>query len=169
MDRRPGGAMISAPDAAAVDAGARVLERGGNAIDAAVTAAFVQGIVDPHDSSIGGYVLLTLHDPTIADAGRIALDAPALAGSKTRPDMWVDRYLRPSPDGWGFFLRGHVNELGYTSICTPGLALGLETILERWGTSTLAEAVAPAASLATQGFVVDDRVASYWQAAARAR
>src|SRR5262245_50294571 len=141
MEARPGGGMISAPDAIAVDAGAQVLARGGNAIDAAVTAAFIQGVVDPHDSSIGGYVLVTLHDPTAADGGPIVLDAPALAGSKTFPGMWVDRFLRPSPDGWGFFLQDHVNELGYTSICTPGIALGLETILERRATGSPGEAV----------------------------
>jgi gamma-glutamyltranspeptidase/glutathione hydrolase len=42
-------AMIAAPEPLAVDAGAEVLARGGNAIDAAVTCAFVQGLVDPHD------------------------------------------------------------------------------------------------------------------------
>ena len=162
MEGRAGGAMISAPDAAAVDAGARVLAQGGNAIDAAVTAAFVEGVVDPHDSSIGGYVLLTVHDPTGETPGPAVLDAPALAGSRTAPDMWVDRFLRPNPDGWAFFLRGHVNELGYSSICTPGIPLGIETILQRWGTISLAQAVEPAATIATDGFAVDDRIAGYW-------
>lgn len=155
--------MIVAPEALAVDAGAEVLARGGNAIDAAVTCAFVQGVVDPHDSSIGGFALLNVQladDPPIAAR---TLDAPALAGSLTAPDMWADRYLGPNPSGWGFALRGRVNESGYTSICTPGAVRGLATALERWGTLSLAEAVEPAARIAEAGFAVDNRVASYWQ------
>src|ERR1019366_5753009 len=55
------------------------------------------------------------------------------------------------------------NELGYTSICTPGTVRGLATILERWGTISLADAVEPAARIAETGFAVDNRVAAYWQ------
>ncbi|HEV8489791.1 MAG TPA: gamma-glutamyltransferase family protein [Candidatus Limnocylindrales bacterium] len=155
--------MIVAPEAFAVEAGARVLTVGGNAVDAAVTCAFVQGVVDPHDTSIGGYLLLNLHRAADAPNVSTMLDAPATAGSATSPDMWVDRYIGPNPDGWGFFLRGKPNELGYTSICTPGTVRGLETILERWGTISLADAVEPAARLAETGFAVDNRVAAYWR------
>src|ERR687891_744133 len=51
-------AMIAAPEAFAADAGADVLARGGNAVDAAVTCAFAQGVLDPHDTSVGGDVLI---------------------------------------------------------------------------------------------------------------
>jgi len=155
-------AMIVAPEALPVEAGAEVLKRGGNAVDAAVTAVFAQGVVDPHDSSIGGYVLLNLHRAGDAPGTSTVMDAPVTAGSKTTPDMWVDRYLGPNPDGWGFFLRDKVNELGYTSICTPATPRALETILQRWGTISLAEAVEPAARIAEEGFPVDNRVAAYW-------
>jgi gamma-glutamyltranspeptidase/glutathione hydrolase len=154
--------MIAAPEALGVDAGAAVLARGGNAIDAAVTCAFAQGVVDPHDSSIGGFALLNVRfadgnaDPTI-------LDAPATAGSLASPDMWSDAYLGPAPGGWGFRLRGRINESGYGSICTPGMLRGLATMLERWGTIPLAEALEPAARIAEEGFAVDNRVAGYWQ------
>ena len=57
--------MIVAPEPLAVEAGAQVLMRGGNAIDAAVTCAFVEGIVNPMNCGIGGYMLATLH---LADA-----------------------------------------------------------------------------------------------------
>ena len=155
--------MIVAPEALAVDAGAEVLARGGNAIDAAVTCAFVQGVVDPHDTSIGGFALLTIQlagDPPVA--ARV-MDAPAVAGSLAAADTWADVYLGPNPGGWGFALRGRVNESGYASICTPGAVRGLGAMLDRWGTITLDEAVEPAARIAEEGFAVDGRIATYWQ------
>ena len=159
-------AMIVAPEAYAVEVGARVLADGGNAIDAAVTCAFAQGVVDPHDSSVGGYVVINLHRAGDLPDHSTVMDAPATAGSRVAPDQWLDRYIGPNPDGWGFFLRGRPNELGYTSICTPGIVRGLATILERWGTIGLAEAVEPAARIAEAGFAVDNRVAAHWQAPA---
>src|SRR5687767_11829692 len=96
--------MIVAPEAFAAEAGARVLATGGNAVDAAVTCAIVQGVVDPHDTSVGGYVLLNMHAPGDPPGTSTVLDAPATAGSLTSPDMWADRYIGPNPDGWGFFL-----------------------------------------------------------------
>lgn len=152
---------IVAPQPAAVEAGAKVLMRGGNAVDAAVTAAFVQGIVDPHMCGVGGYALVTLH--AAGQSGAIGLDAPARAGSKVTPDMWESRVIRPNPDGWGFFLEGKVNDAGYTSICTPGWVAGMATILDRWGTISWADAIAPAIEIAEQGWLVSDLTANRWK------
>jgi len=151
---------IVAPQPLAVEEGAKVLMRGGNAIDAAVTCAFVQAILDPQMCGIGGYALLSYY---IAEQQQfIAIDGPALAGSKVTADMWVDRVIRPNPDGWGYFLQGRVNDAGYTAICTPGWLKTIGAMLERWGTITLAEAVAPAARIAEEGFPVLDRLATRW-------
>jgi gamma-glutamyltranspeptidase/glutathione hydrolase len=155
--------MIAAPEPLAVDAGADVLARGGNAIDAAVTCAFVEGVVDPHDTSIGGFALLNVQLAGDPPASARILDAPATAGALTAPDMWASAYLGPNPGGWGFRLQGRVNESGYRSIATPGAVRGLATMLERWGTISLAEAIAPAARIADEGFRVDHRIATYWQ------
>ena len=155
--------MVVAPQPLAVEAGARVLMAGGNAVDAAVTCAFVQGILSPHSCGVGGYVLLQMHR---ADGGVAALDAPATAGAKVRPEMWESALIRPNPEGWGFFLQGKVNDLGYASICTPGTVKGLATILERWGTIPWDQAVEPASCLAEEGFMVGSDLASTWQAKA---
>ena len=144
---------IVAPQPQAVEAGAKILAQGGNAIDAAVVCALVQGVLDPQMCGLGGYALLTLH---LADGTRVGIDAPALAGAKTSPDMWQDALLRPNPDGWGFFLEGHVNTAGYTSICTPGTVKLLSTMLERWGTLSWRDATEPAAEIAEAGFLVTD-------------
>lgn len=152
---------IVAPQPQAVEAGARVLMSGGNAIDAAVTAAFVQGIVDPHMCGMGGYSLVTLHlagSPT-----PVAIDAPALAGSKTHPAMWDDLVIGANPDGWGYFLKGKVNDAGYTSICTPGWVKGMAAILERYGTRSWADVIAPAIEIAESGYIVSEYQATRWK------
>ena len=56
-------AMIVAPQPEAAEAGAEVLERGGNAVDAAIACAFVQGVVDPQMSGIGGFGSMQVHMP----------------------------------------------------------------------------------------------------------
>ncbi|MCC6458551.1 MAG: gamma-glutamyltransferase family protein [Caldilineaceae bacterium] len=152
---------IVAPQPIAVEEGAKVLMAGGNAIDAAVTAAFVQAIVDPHSCGIGGYMLVNLH--LAGDQRPVGIDAPALAGSKTSPTMWEDKLLRPNPDGWGYFLEGKVNDAGYTSICIPGWIKGMAAILERYGTISWADAIAPAIRVATEGWVVSEFRANTWK------
>ncbi len=152
--------MIVAPQPIAVEEGAKVLMGGGNAIDAAVTCAFVQMIVSPQMCGIGGYTLLTAH---LAGRGPMLLDAPAEAGSGVTPDMWSDIVIGPNPDGWGFFLKGKVNDLGYQSICTPGAVKGLSAMLARWGTISWEQAIAPAARIAEEGFVVDGYLAGGWK------
>lgn len=157
---------IVAPQPLAVEEGAKVLMQGGNAIDAAVTAAFVQAIIDPQMCGIGGYALVNLHINTPTDSSQqnsVGLDAPALAGSKTAPDMWEDRLLRPNPDGWGYFLRDKVNDLGYTSICTPGWVKGMSAILERYGTWSWADVMAPAIRIAEEGWTVSEQQAARWR------
>jgi len=152
--------MIVAPQPLAVEEGAKVLMAGGNAIDAAVTCAFVQAIVDPQMCGIGGYAMLNLY---LAGPSRsIGIDGPALAGAKVTAEMWQDKVLRPNPDGWGYFLEGKVNDAGYTSVCTPGWVKTMATMLERWGTIGWAQAIEPAARIAEEGFAVQERMANGW-------
>jgi len=155
--------MIVAPQPLAVEAGARVLMDGGSAIDAAVACALAQGVLSPHSCGIGGYILLTFCRQGTPAKEAIALDAPALAGSKVHPRMWEDQVIRPNPDGWGYFLRGKVNDLGYTSICTPGAVMGLAELLRRWGSISWDQAIEPAVRLAEQGFMVDADLAAGWK------
>lgn len=77
--------------------------------------------------------------------------------------MWKDLLLRPNPRGWGYFLQSKVNDLGYTSICAPGTVKALSAMLERWGTLSWEEAIAPATRVAEEGFMVDTHLAAGWQ------
>ncbi len=152
--------MVCAPQPYAVDAGIAVLAQGGNAVDAALAAALVQGVVDPHMCGPGGYMLLTQYRPSRGQAE--TLDGPALAGSLTHPRMWEDRYLRPNPMGWGFFLKGHVNSVGYTSICTPGSLKGFQRMQEKWGTLPWADLFPTAIAMAEEGHKIMQRTAHVW-------
>lgn len=155
--------MIVAAEPVAAEAGARVLMSGGNAIDAAVTCAFVQMVVNPQMCGLGGYALATIRLPGEPAARTILLDAPALAGARATADMWEQRLIRPNPDGWGFFLEGKVNDAGYQSICSPGTVRGLATLLERYGTRPWAQVIEPAARTADEGFMVDSHLATRWK------
>ena len=77
--------------------------------------------------------------------------------------MWADAALRPNPDGWGYFVRDKVNDVGYRSICAPGTVRALSTMLARWGTLSWEEAIAPAARIAQEGFAVSAHLAAGWQ------
>lgn len=154
--------MIVGPQPLAVEEGAKVLAAGGNAFDAALTCAAVQFLVDPHSCGIGGYLLLTCR-PAGGTNEVITLDAPALAGSRVRPDMWQDIVLGPNPRGWGFFLKGKVNEDGYQSVCTPGMARGMQAIHQKWCTLPWKELFAPAIRIANEGWMVTQGMANRWK------
>jgi gamma-glutamyltranspeptidase/glutathione hydrolase len=155
--------MIVAPQPLAVEEGAKVLMRGGNAYDAALACAFMQFILDPHSCGVGGYLLLT-HHRAQERVPQPVLDAPALAGSRVTPTMWEGQVRAPNPSGWGFFLNDKVNDDGYRSICIPGIVRGLEAIHRRWCTWKWADLIAPAVQTAEDGFVVGHHLANRWKA-----
>ena len=154
--------MIVAPQPRAVEDGSKVLAQGGNAFDAALACAFTQGVIDPHSCGVGGYLLLTCR-PADSTERQPILDAPALAGSRVRPEMWEDIVIGPNPGGWGFFLKNRVNEDGYLSICTPGAVRGFEAIHSRWCTKSWADLIAPAIELAAEGWRVGAHQAGRWK------
>jgi gamma-glutamyltranspeptidase/glutathione hydrolase len=99
--------MVVAPQPRAAEEGVLALRRGGNAVDAAVTVAFVQGLVDPLNCGIGGLGWMHVH---MAETGEdVIVDFCARAGSRATPDMWSDHIIGPSPDGVGYILQGDVN------------------------------------------------------------
>lgn len=84
-------AMIVCPQPQAAEIGLDVLRRGGNAVDAAVTCAFVQGVIDPQMCGIGGGGAMLVHSPRAGDA---LLEFYPVAGSGVREDMWEGLFLR---------------------------------------------------------------------------
>jgi gamma-glutamyltranspeptidase/glutathione hydrolase len=153
--------MVAAPQVAAVEAGVHALRDGGNAVDAAVVAAFVQIVVDPQMCGLGGFGMATVRT---ADGGEAAVDFNASAGARVTPDMWAEHVLSEDWTGYGYHLDGAVNDIGYQSIMTPGTVAGLAELLRRFGSGALtwADALAPAIAIAEQGAVVTPELWRLW-------
>src|SRR5206468_1299280 len=152
-------AVIVAPQPQAAEIGLEVLRRGGNAVDAAVTCAFAQGVLDPQMCGIGGCGVMLVHDRHGED---VLLEFYSTAGSLVREDMWEKRFLREAADRYGYVLEGWVNDVGYQSVGVPGTVAGLSEALDRFGTISWAEAIAPAVPIARDGFPVTGFMHGYW-------
>ncbi len=152
--------IVSAPQPEAVEAGLDVLAAGGNVVDAAIGAALVQTAVDPQMCGIAGFGSMHIRMP--AQGVHTFIDFHGRAPLATRADMWADRIVRECDDGFGFVLRGQVNEIGYQSTTTPLTIKAFDDALHRFGTRTLAELLEPAADWCERGFMVRPRVHEFW-------
>ncbi len=148
--------MVTAQHPLAVKAGIDTLQRGGNAVDAAVTAAFAIGVLQPLWNGIGGGGLIVVqmaHEE--AKAIDYGMQLPGLATA----DMYD---LETTGAAQGFSrsfsvpaVRGAANEQGYSSVSIPGTVAGLARALELWGTISLYQALDPAITYAEEGFAVE--------------
>lgn len=152
-------AIIVCPQPLAAEIGLDVMRRGGNAVDAAVTCAFVQGVVDPQMCGIGGCGAMLVHSPLQGDT---LLEFYATAGSRVREDQWQSLFIREAADRYGYVLEGGVNDVGYQSVGVPATVAGLYEALSRFGTISWAEAIEPAIPLALEGIPVTGYMHGYW-------
>jgi gamma-glutamyltranspeptidase / glutathione hydrolase len=146
------GGMVAAKTPQAAAAGADILRRGGNAVDAAVTTAFTSGVVEPWMNGIGGGGYMVVQAPDEAPA---VVAYPMVAPAGARPEMF--RLSGAGSDtelfGWPAVVDS-ANVWGYRSVAVPGTVAGLALALECWGTISLAEALAPAIHWAEEGVPV---------------
>ncbi|HEY3084146.1 MAG TPA: gamma-glutamyltransferase [Candidatus Dormibacteraeota bacterium] len=152
-------AIIVCPQPLAAEIGLDVMRRGGNAVDAAVTCAFVQGVIDPQMCGLGGCGAMLVHSPQAGDA---LLEFYGTAGSRAREDQWQSIFVREAADRYGYVLEGWVNDVGYQSVAVPGTVAGLHAALARFGTISWEEAIEPAIPLAREGFPVTGYVHGFW-------
>lgn len=152
--------MIVAPQPEAVEAGAEVLARGGNAVDAAIACAFMQGVVDPQMCGIGGFGSMQVYMP--GRGVHEILEFYARAPLAATPEMWAKDLAGQSPDGFAFLLQDHRNEIGYLAVSTPGSVKGYAEALGRYGSFEWSDVIAPAARQARAGFMVRPHVHAYW-------
>lgn len=158
-EARGAGGMVAAKTSQAADAGAAALARGGNAVDAAVTTAFMAGVVEPWMNGLGGGGFLVAY---LADRkAAVVIEYPVVAPLAATPDMYA-----PAPKGtpasyhWDAML-DDANVIGHRSVSVPGTVAGLALALERYGTISLAQAIAPAVAAAEEGFPVTWET-SFW-------
>jgi gamma-glutamyltranspeptidase/glutathione hydrolase len=130
--------MVASAHALASQAGLEMLKAGGNAVDAAVAAAFAIGVVEPNASGLGGEGMMVIY---LADRkNAIAIDYRSAAPAA------VD-----FPSG--------IPDTGHAAVAIPGTVAGLTTALQKYGTMTLPQVLAPAIRLAERGFVVSPTLA----------
>ena len=144
--------MIATSQPLATAAGVAVLERGGNAIDAAVTAAAVLNVAEPMMTGIGGDVFAIVW--SAKDHKLYGLNSSGRAGRLMTRDAVLARGHRTMPTE------------SVEDVTVPGALAGWQALLQRFGTIRLTQALAPAIGYAEHGFPVTPIIARDWTAEA---
>lgn len=137
-------AMVAADHPLAVAAGLRVLQEGGNAVDAAIAVSAVLLVAKPHLSHLGGDAFLQVY--WAADGGTVAINSGGQAPRAATPEV--------------FERLGGIPTHGAAAASVPGLVEAWFAAHRRWGTRPLASLLAPAIHYAGDGFPVSQQVAS---------
>jgi gamma-glutamyltranspeptidase/glutathione hydrolase len=130
----------------ATQAALEVLKNGGNAVDAAVTAAFSLAVTQPRSGNIGGGGFMLISSEQKDEV--VAIDYREKAPGKAVADMFLDKEGKAD---------SVLSRYSHLAAGVPGTVAGLALALERYGTISLKKAMAPAILLAEQGFVVTPR------------
>ena len=130
--------MVASAHPLASQAGLTILKAGGNAVDAAVATAFANGVVEPNANGLGGEGMMVIW---LADRRKaVAIDYRSMA-------PLADKTGQKWPSS------------GALSVAVPGTVAGLCMALEKYGTKSLQEVMAPAIQLAESGFAISPTLA----------
>jgi gamma-glutamyltranspeptidase / glutathione hydrolase len=138
-----GAGLVVSDSKLATEAGMEILNRGGNAVDAAIATAFALAVVDQAASGLGGGGFMMIYDAR--DKRAHALDFRETAPEAARADLYV-RNGKPAPS---------LSLTGALAVAVPGEVAGLLTAMKRFGSLPLAVLMAPAIRLAIDGFPLD--------------
>lgn len=155
------GGVVTAVESDAAEAGGRILRAGGNAADAAVAAAFAEGVVNPVRCGIGGGMMGQFHDGATGQVR--TLWSMGRAPRAAHATMFT-------PTGhWGtlFRVEGARNQLGYQASVVPGFVRGAYEIHRRFGSGRISwkELLLPAIELAHGGFRIYPHAHMMWSPA----
>ncbi|MBN6361691.1 gamma-glutamyltransferase [Providencia huaxiensis] len=134
--------MVVSSQHLASQIGADILKSGGNAIDAAVAVGYAQAVVNPCCGNIGGGGFMTIH---LADGKDLFINFRETAPGAASADMYLDK------DGQ---LIKDASLYGYLASGVPGTVKGLDYALEKYGTMSRQQVMAPAIKLAREGFTL---------------
>lgn len=140
--------MVCSSQPLASLAGVEVLRGGGNAVDAAVAAAAVLGVVEPFSTGIGGDCFMLLWNA--GERKLYGLNGSGRAPRSASVKSYTDRGLQSMPSH------------GMLSVTVPGAVDAWATALDRFGSCGLASVLAPAIDYAEHGFPVSEIIAHQW-------
>ncbi len=141
--------IVAAESPLAAQAGATILARGGNAVDAAVATNAVMGVVEPMMNGIGGDLFAIVYE---AKTGKLyGLNASGWAPAKLSIEFLKAKGIS-----------GEIPERGIQAVTVPGAVDGWSQLLSKLGTKKFAEVLAPAIHYARDGFPVPELDAAYW-------
>jgi gamma-glutamyltranspeptidase/glutathione hydrolase len=146
--------IVAASQPLAAQAGVSILERGGNAVDAAIATNAVMGLVEPYYNGIGGDLFVTYYEAKTKKL--YGLNAGGWA-----PTGFTPEYLRSKGVTRGLS--------GPFSVTVPGAVKGWEMLRKRFGTMPMSDLLAPAEFYADDGFPVTDIIAGDWGSQASVR
>jgi gamma-glutamyltranspeptidase/glutathione hydrolase len=144
--------IVSSQESTATKIGVDILKKGGNAVDAAVAVGFALAVTLPRAGNIGGGGFMLVH---VAGSGEtVAIDYREMAPAGATRDMYLDA-------------AGNVDKQrarsSYLSAGVPGTVAGMALALEKYGTMSLAEVMAPAITLAREGITVTPQLSAALQ------
>jgi gamma-glutamyltranspeptidase / glutathione hydrolase len=141
--------MVVAQEARAARIGAAILEKGGNAVDAAVAVGFAMAVTYPRAGNLGGGGFMVIHRP---GGDPVAIDYRETAPAATTREVFLDAQGDADPK------KSRESGLG---VGVPGTVAGLALAHQRFGSGkfSLAELIAPAIPLARDGILVEDDTA----------
>src|SRR5467141_4112250 len=142
--------IVAAESPLAAQAGARILERGGNAVDAAIATNAMMGVVEPMMNGIGGDLFAIVYD---AKSNKLyGLNASGWAPKELTIEYLQRQGIRSMP------------QQGVNAITVPGAVDGWQKLADKFGRKKLAEDLAAAIRTAQDGFPVPEWTAGYWAA-----
>jgi len=144
--------MVVSAEAHASQVGVDILKQGGNAVDAAVAVGFALAVTFPQAGNIGGGGFMVIR---MADGRTATIDFREKAPQQAHRDMYLDSTGAVDAER---------SLVGHLSAGVPGSVAGLLHALEKYGTKSRREAMAPAVRLAEKGFEVSHRFAQWLKA-----
>jgi gamma-glutamyltranspeptidase/glutathione hydrolase len=131
--------MVASVNPLATQAGVNALKSGGNAIDAAVAVGLTLGVVDTHNSGIGGGCFILIH---LANGTNLCIDGREMAGAAATRDMFI-RNGKGDTD---------LSQTGPLASGVPGEVAAFEYAVKHFGKKSFADLLLPAANIAENGF-----------------